>query len=87
MGLRERASDYSKTTQAAHGIDLGLELRPDLNKRAPAAEPSPTVQPAKQPGLQQKAEAASVRALRDPISTPLLKLPLALATSHSSTPS
>jgi len=33
MGLRERASDFSKTTQAAHGIDLGLELRPDLNKR------------------------------------------------------
>jgi|JI10StandDraft_1071094.scaffolds.fasta_scaffold63428_2 GGDEF domain-containing protein len=66
MGLRERASDYSKTTQAAHGIDLGLELRPDLNKRAPAAEPSPTVQPAKQPGLQQKAEAASVRAAARP---------------------
>lgn len=28
MGLRERASDFSKETRESHGFDLGLELRP-----------------------------------------------------------
>lgn len=38
MGLRERASDYSKAVGASRGVDLGLELKPDLNKpKAPAA--------------------------------------------------
>jgi len=39
MGLRERASDYSKAIEASRGVDLGLELKPDLNrpKAAPAA--------------------------------------------------
>ncbi len=59
MGLRERASDFSKTTQSAHGIDLGLELRPDLNQRKPANEQPRQAAPAA--GLQQKAAAASQR--------------------------
>lgn len=40
MGLRERASDYSKATQASRGVDLGLELRPDLNRRKEDAAPA-----------------------------------------------
>ncbi len=32
MGLRERASDYSKAVGSSQGVDLGLELKPDLNK-------------------------------------------------------
>lgn len=68
MGLRERASDYSKATQSAHGVDLGLELRPDLNQRPTRAESAPTERrdsaenPHDKPhGLQQKAAAASQR--------------------------
>lgn len=43
MGLRERASDYSKAVESTRGVDLGLELRPDLNRkndRRNEAEPS-----------------------------------------------
>ncbi|MFO1470561.1 MAG: hypothetical protein U1F27_05920 [Turneriella sp.] len=33
MGLRERASDFSKAVESTRGVDLGLELRPDLNRK------------------------------------------------------
>ncbi|MBX3722197.1 MAG: hypothetical protein KF713_10200 [Turneriella sp.] len=56
MGLRERASDYSKAVEASRGVDLGLELKPDLNKpktaeasatpAAAAKTPAPEVQKA-----------------------------------------
>lgn len=32
MGLRERASDYSKAIETSRGVDLSLELKPDLNR-------------------------------------------------------
>ncbi len=34
MGLRERASDFSKAVESTRGVDLGLELRPDLNRKS-----------------------------------------------------
>lgn len=40
MGLRERASDYSKDTQENRGVDLGLELKP----QSPAQNPTPPTQ-------------------------------------------
>lgn len=40
MGLRERASDYSKAVGVSRGVDLGLELKPDLNKPRPPSSSS-----------------------------------------------
>jgi hypothetical protein len=40
MGLRERASDYSKAVGDASGRDLALELRPDLNKKPSVTAPN-----------------------------------------------
>ncbi|MFZ5627761.1 MAG: hypothetical protein ACOY5B_01430 [Spirochaetota bacterium] len=53
MGLRERASDYSKETRENRGVDLGLELRPGsaplpANKAAPeTSEPVKAEAPAR----------------------------------------
>ncbi|HRP70879.1 MAG TPA: GAF domain-containing protein, partial [Turneriella sp.] len=41
MGLRERASDYSKTVGSQSGIDLGLELKPDTAEKRVAQEKKP----------------------------------------------
>ncbi|MFO1526068.1 MAG: hypothetical protein U1F16_08850 [Turneriella sp.] len=41
MGLRERASDFSKAVEATRGVDLGLELRPDLNRKPSPAPVAP----------------------------------------------
>lgn len=40
MGLRERASDYSKETRENRGVDLGLELRPGMAAPVPARQPA-----------------------------------------------
>lgn len=74
MGLRERASDYSKTVEKSSGVDLGLELRPDLNAsrknnlvetRAPAQPTAPTIgneinPPVAQPAVQVSADAPAL---------------------------
>ncbi|MBV6494294.1 MAG: hypothetical protein LDLANPLL_02325 [Turneriella sp.] len=44
MGLRERASDYSKAVGDSSGIDLGLELKP-ATKKPPASSSTPDATP------------------------------------------
>lgn len=41
MGLRERASDYSKAAREKRGVDLGLELRPEPDTKSALTEKTP----------------------------------------------
>ncbi len=77
MGLRERASDFSKETRENCGLDLGLELRPGatggaIQGQQPATEKTGTPEkktppPSALPGLSEFPESAGHKARLDAI--------------------